>query len=190
MELDDFKNKKAEGNGSSVDNFLESFRKEIKKQRSAAFLIITILISLSVIYLSIFNRSDGLTRLGYILTSVGFISGAIYIFLRYKPFPDAFYTLPVKSFIDEAEKRLVYMNVFDWLIVIPLLLILGTGGGIIFVERLSNYTDNSILLIIIWVVFFIALSVFGTWASRKNWKKEHDSMLNELESFKKTMQGD
>ena len=50
--------------------------------------------------------------------------------------------MPVSDFIDKVEKNLNFMNLIDWLIIIPLLLILGTGGGIILITRLLKYTDN------------------------------------------------
>jgi purine-cytosine permease-like protein len=64
---------------------------------------------------------------------------------------------------------------------------LGTGGGMIFITRLLQYTDNFITLLLIWIVFFVSLSIFGFYASKKNWKKEYESLFEELQKFKESM---
>jgi hypothetical protein len=197
MELDDFKNKNLVqttnengsglGDNSVIDPFLESFKTEIKNQRRKSLIWISFLLVLSVIYISVSVRMDSLTSTGNHLCVIGFTLGAIYLYFRYRSLPDSFYSMPVLDFIDKAEKNLNFMNLTDWLIIIPLLLILGTGGGIIFITRLLNYTDNFTALIIIWIVFFIALSIFGFYASKKNWKKEHSQLFKEFQEFKKSM---
>ena len=45
------------------------------------------------------------------------------------------------------------------------------------------------LAITIWIVFFVLISVFGFYASKKNWKKEHDELFKEFQEFKKAMRG-
>ena len=204
MELDDFKNKNlaqttnengsALNNNSVIDQFIESFKTNIQVKRKKAITWILFLLVLGIIYISISVRYssangkfDNLTGIGFSLCTIGFILGAIYIYFRYRSLPDSFYSMPVLNFIDKAEKNLNFMNLTDWLIIIPLLLILGTGGGIIFITRLLNYTDNFTALIIIWIVFFVALSIFGFYASKKNWKKDHSQLFKEFQEFKKAM---
>ncbi len=72
----------------------------------------------------------------------------------------------------------------DYSIVFMLLILLGTGGGFIFTSRLLRYTDNIELLVIIWVIFFIALTVFGFLAGRKNWAKEYGAFHKDLQEMK------
>jgi hypothetical protein len=204
MELDDFKNKNlaktTNENGSGItdnsviDHFLESFKTNIKVQRKKAITIALFLVILGLLYISriVFYSSgngkfDNLTSIGFGLSTIGFILGALYIYLKYKSVPDSFYAMPVSDFIDKVEKNLNFMNLIDWLIIIPLLLIIGTGGGIIFITRLLHYTENFTVLITIWIVFFISLSIFGFYASKKNWKKEHGQLFKEFQEFKKAM---
>jgi hypothetical protein len=204
MELDDFKNKNfakttnenesGPNDNSVIDHFIESFKANIKVQRKKAitwalFLVILglLYISKSVFYSSGNGMFDNLTSIGFGLSTIGFILGAIYLYFRYRSLPDSFYGMPVLDFINKAEKNLNFMNLIDWLIIIPLLLILGTGGGIILITRLLNYTDNLTALITIWVVFFVSLSIFGFFASKKNWKKEHGQLFKEFQEFKKAM---
>ena len=204
MELDDFKNKNlaqttnengsALNNNSVIDQFIESFKTNIQVKRKKAITWILFLLVLGIIYISISvsyssanGKFDNLTGIGFSLCTIGFILGAIYIYFRYRSLPDSFYSMPVSDFIDKAEKNLNFMNLIDWLIIIPLLLIIGTGGGIIFITRLLHYTDNLTILITIWIVFFFSISVFGFYASKKNWKKEHGPLFKEFQEFKKAM---
>ena len=204
MELDDFKNKNlaktTNENGSGItdnsviDHFLELFKTNIKVQRKKAITIALFLVILGLLYISriVFYSSgngkfDNLTSIGFGLSTIGFILGALYIYLKYKSVPDSFYAMPVSDFIDKVEKNLNFMNLIDWLIIIPLLLIIGTGGGIIFITRLLHYTDNFTALITIWIVFFVLISVFGFYASKKNWKKEHGPLFKEFQEFKNAM---
>lgn len=197
MELDEFKNSNLKHDGNKIETslnhdsrtnqFIESFKTEIKNQRKRSLIWICFLIGLSVIYISVSVRMDSLTRTGYHLCVIGFSLGALYIYFRYRSLPDSFYTMPVSDFIDKAEMNLKFMKLSDWLIVVPLLLILGSGGGIIFITRLLKYTDNFIILLIIWIVFFVALSIFGFYASKKNWKKEQQSLLEEFQKVRESL---
>jgi len=197
MELDDFKNRNSRHNtikpetdlinNSLMDILIDSFKTEINNQRKKSFIWISILIMLGIIYLSTSTQVSDFTSIGYHLTVIGFVLGGIYLYFRYRTLPNSIYTLPVFEFIDKAEKKIKFINLSDWLIIVPLLLMLGTGGGIIFTTRLLNYTNNITLLLIIWVIFFIALSIFGFVAGKKNWEKEHVVLLREFQKARESL---
>ena len=197
MELDDFKNRNSRHNtiksetglinNSLMDVLIDSFKIEIKSQRKKSLIWISVLLMLGIIYLSTSARVSDFTSIGYHLTVIGFVLGGIYLYFRYRTLPDSIYTLPVLEFLDKAEKKIKFINLIDWLIIVPLLLMLGTGGGIIFTTRLLNYTDNITLLLIIWVIFFIALSIFGFVAGKKNWEKEHVVLLREFQKARESL---
>jgi len=197
MELDDFKKSNLNRDGNEIerslnhdsrtDQFLELFKTEIKNQRKKSLIWISFLLMLSVIYISVSVRMDSLTSTGYHLCVIGFTLGAIYLYFRSRPLPNSTYTLPLLDFMDKAKQKINYMNLTDWLIVVPLLLILGTGGGIILVNRLLHYTPNTILLIIIWILFFISLCIFGFVVSKKKWKKEQQSLLEEFQKVRESL---
>jgi hypothetical protein len=197
MELDDFKNRNSRHNtiksetglinNSLMDVLIDSFKIEIKSQRKKSLIWISVLLMLGIIYLSTSARVSDFTSIGYHLTVIGFVLGGIYLYFRYRTLPDSIYTLPVLEFLDKAEKKIKFINLIDWLIIVPLLLMLGTGGGIIFTTRLLNYTDNITLLLIIWVIFFIALSIFGFVAGKKNWEKEHAVLLREFQKARESL---
>lgn len=186
MELDDFK--KGKRSGSTSPNRLEEmiilFKSYQASQRKKSLLWSGFLILLSVIYFSIMRSYTESSKAGMILLGAGCILGAIYIFLRYRPLPASNFTLSTKDFLSLAEDNLKYFKLIDWLIVIPLLLILGTGGGLVFVTRLLHYTDNLMLLIVIWCIFFSSLCVFGFFAGKKTWKRDYGTLLDDLEQMK------
>lgn len=127
---------------------------------------------------------SGLKALGYLMIGEGLITGAAYLYIRYKTFSPGTYSLPITEFLLRAKKKISYFNLIDYFIIIPLLLLLGTGGGLVFVVSLLKYTDNSVLLIIIWIIFFFALSVFGFLAGRKNWEKEYGPLFQRIVEMK------
>jgi len=64
---------------------------------------------------------------------------------------------------------------------------MGTGGGIIFISRLSNYVNNLTILLIIWNFFYLSVVVFGFYASKKNWLKENGALIDEIKRIKESM---
>jgi hypothetical protein len=93
------------------------------------------------------------------------------------------------TYLSKAKNKLAFLNLTDWFIIISLLLILGTGGGFILVESLLKYTDNLTLLIIIWIIFFISLCVFGIWTGKRNWEKTYGDLLEKITEMKNSYSG-
>lgn len=196
MELDDFKKlkspkaqegtdpvEKEEGISMITESF-KAYQTQIKRRK---ILYVTFNIVLAVIYLAILSTRSGLEATGFSLLGAGFAAGALYLYLRYKPLPADIYSLPVTEFLEKAEKQVSYYRPVDYLIVVPLLLLLGTGGGMVFVTRLMRYTDNFILLLVIWILFFVMLCVFGYFAGRKDWKKEFGPLYMNIRKMKENI---
>lgn len=194
MELDDFKKNDREGvspgpdsasrQGSEIGQVTDAFKAHMDKQRKKVLFTIIFLIALSTIYISRLVKEISWLSTGYGLIIIGFILGAVYLYFANKPLPEKIYSLPMSEFLSKAEKKLLFMSLRDWLIVIPLLLTLGTGGGIIFIVSLLKYTSNLNLLIFIWSSFFVALVTFAFYVSKKDWRKEHGDMLKQIRSLK------
>lgn len=183
MELDDFK-KKDEQNmevgpadndsiNHRIDDMIDLFRSYEKNQRKKALKKMVFILSLATIYIAIMSSQNGITQLGYFILGMSFFAAVLYLWFRYRPLSPKSYSLPHRQFVELAVQRLSYFNTLDYIILIPLLGFIGTGGGIVFISRLSRYTGTSTFLIIIWVLFFISLCVFGFWAGKKNWQKEN-----------------
>jgi cell division protein FtsL len=194
MELDDFKKKKikvldqnGEINQQETDDLMEMVRADFMKQRRISICFVVVLVTLAILYFSGHQKGNQILNSGLILISSGMILGGLYIFLKTRLLTNSIYLLPLTDFLAAAEKRLSYFKLTDWVVVIPLLLLLGTGGGMVFIDRLSRYTDSINLLLIIWIVFFAAISVLGFWAGRKDWKKEHGILLDRVRKLRETL---
>ncbi|MGE5497373.1 MAG: hypothetical protein ACM3Q2_04855 [Syntrophothermus sp.] len=194
MELDDFKKNEwhstspesgpASRQGPEIGQFTGAFKAHMNKQRKKVLYTIILLSALSIIYISRLVKETNWMSIGYGLIIIGFILGAVYLYFANKPLPERIYSLPMSDFLNKAEKKLVFMSLRDWLIVIPLLLTIGTGGGIIFVVSLLKYTSGLTMLIFIWISFFVILITFAFYVSKKDWKKEHGEMLTKIRSLK------
>jgi hypothetical protein len=193
MELDDFKNvgPKVEpvivpgtvsnDNNERIGRIDLGLRKVLKAKR---YIVIT-LVSMSVIYLGIAFR--GTSNPGPFLIVTGLWAGAIYLSIRYRPLPDSIYLLPLSEFVKAADYRLRYFAVIDWLVVVPILIVMGVGGGIYLVSRLSLYTQKTWIIILVWVIFYIALCVFGFFVGRKDWSKNNRALLDDLQKLKESL---
>lgn len=159
-----------------TDQLIGLFRKFEKKQAATRRLVIGVNTILFILYTAVAASQTGATATGYRLCGLGFVLGAAYLFFRYRPLPASAYTLPIMDYLRKAEKQLRYFTAADYLIILPLLIIIGIGGGLIFTGRLSNYTDRIDLLTGIWAVFFTGLCLFGFFAGRKKWLKENSDV--------------
>jgi hypothetical protein len=190
MEPDDFRKGNdpdlvyQEDLSAGYSSLVERLRGVLAKQSRLRKIMILFHLSLSIIYIAAMSRSE--EKLGLSLMVAGFVSAAIYLYFRYKPFPDNFYILPVKEFFRLSYRRLKYISRADFLILIPILALLGSGGGFHLVYRLSRYTEKVWLVILIWIIFYIGLCIFGFWAGKKDWKKEYGSLMEEVERIEKS----
>lgn len=193
MELDDFKkinykdagNNKAEETGLCITDLFKRMEESFKKQMRQKRYFVIMLFILSVIYIILARNTS--ENAGLLLIVTGFLSGAIYLFFRYKPLPDNIYFMPLTEFVDTAAKKLKYFALIDWFIVIPILILFGIGGGMQVVTMLSKYTERIWIVILIWVIFFTGLCVFGFFAGRRNWHVEHGDLLRHLEKFRESL---
>ncbi|MHC1738502.1 MAG: hypothetical protein AB9882_10880 [Ignavibacteriaceae bacterium] len=191
MELDDFKNtgvSREVGVGDQgMDELLSEFKSREVNKKKKTLQITGMLTMLFVVNAVFIVRSEAPTNIGYGLICTGFILGAIYIYWRYKALKESDYLLPTDIFLKKAEGRIKFMGLTDYLIVIPLLAILGTGGGILFVDRLSLYLGEAELLSVIWICFFVGLCVFAIIVSRKNWKREDGELAERISEMRKKL---
>ncbi len=161
-------------NGSlDPEHLIELFTKFEKKQAATRRLVIGVNTVLFILYTAIAASQNGAAATGYRLCGLGFVLGAAYLYFRYRPLPASAYALSILDYLRKAEKQLRYLTASDFLVILPLLIIIGIGGGLIFTDRLSNYTDRIDLLTGIWAVFFTGLCIFGFWAGRRNWIRDN-----------------
>ncbi len=193
MELDDFKIRNSKSKGSetgdnlNIDAVVDALRKSEIRQKIKTFAGIIFLITLSVLYFALQRKSTPNGQLGFVFCGIGFLLGAIYLYFRYRPIPPKFYNLGVDVVLRKSQERLKYLTNTDYLILIPILIIIGTGGGLILTGRLLRYTDNLALIIVIWIIFFISLCIFGFFAGKRSWEKEHGKLYREIDELLKNL---
>lgn len=194
MELDDFKkvnmSTQADKAGIGEDPYaslMERIRENFVKQKKTARYVAIMDIVIAVIYVAVLKKDELHYNIGLTLLCTGLILGAAYALLKSRKLKDSLFSLPIVNFLEETEKRLIFMRLFDWLTVIPLLIMLGTGGGFILVSRLSRYTQNIEMIITIWVLFFIVLIIFAFTVSKKDWQKENGALLDSIKEIKKSL---
>lgn len=198
MELDDFKMKGKEfenfkqndeqstqGNFNSLITDLKAA--DLKGRRQIIFFII-IIFSLITVYSSVRTRQNGPESIGYEILIGGFILILIYGFSQLLMVKNVDYTAPALVFLKKAEKRHTFMKLSDWFITMPLLAILGTGGGFILYHSFAVYHVNLKLLMVIYTILFIMLVIFGFWASRRNWKKEKGEILDRIKKMRQEIE--
>lgn len=194
MELDDFKRKNVisetgrsnlNGSGSKrADSVVELFRVGQEKARKLALAWAVVLVGLSVMYFGFTGRGDGLYAAGMAILGTGMIMGALYMWKSARPVPDAIYALPTLSFLSFARKKIRYLPLEEIVKIVPILIAFGVGGGMVFISRLSLYTERTVLLMIIWVVFFISLCIFGYVAGKGTWRRKVGELADKIEQAK------
>lgn len=197
MELDDFKKLKVNAakadtaSGSDgMNDIAGRIRSYMGKKWKKAIIVTVADIAMAFIYISLSRSASPASKTGFLILAAGFFAGSVYLYLAGKPIAAPVYCRPMTEFLAIAEKRFRFMGLRDWLIVIPLLLVLGTGGGMIFVDRLSNYTGNVSLLTAIWIIFWIGLCIFAFIVSRKDWQKEYGSLIEEIRAMRTSLSGE
>lgn len=190
MDLDDFKDLESieTDNRSGIDNLMEVVDRYSKKQRHRAITYTVIFILMAVFYSSLVKEDTILYNTGLHLITAGLILGALYYTIRHTFVTPSLYGLSITDFLSKAQKRLSFMRTADYIIIIPILLILGTGGGMILVSRISQYTDDLTITIVVWIVFYTGLCIFGFVAGRKNWLRDHGDLLLQVEQYKKALE--
>lgn len=198
MELDDFKIKGKEfenfeqndeqstqGNFNSLIMDLKAA--DLKARRKTIFFMI-IIFSFIAVYSSVLTRQNGPVSIGYEILIGGFFLILIYGFSQFLRVKNIDYTAPAIVFLKKAERRHAFMKLSDWFITVPLIAILGTGGGFIVYYSFSAYHVNYQLLTVIYTILFIMLVIFGFWASRKNWKKEKGEILERIKKMRQEIE--
>ncbi|GEM_PF-6369177 len=194
MELDDFKkiNKLSVKedknlNEEQMGKIFLKVRENFARQKKTAIKVAAFNLILAIVYATILKKDDTVYNAGLTLICTGLFIGSIYTFLKSRKFNNSFYSLPLMTFLSQTEKKLEFMSLYDWLFVAPALTLLGTGGGFILVNRLSRYISNTELIIFFWVIFFISLIIFALIVSRKDWKKEHGPLLDEVRKIRMSL---
>lgn len=191
MELDEFKktghdrpSPATHGDGHRLDALIKDLKEQDVLMRKKIRLFSIIYIVFIGLYSAILTTQDNeVMKLGYSLLVLGFmliIGYFSYLFMRVVKID---YSAPMIQFIKKALKRYAFMTVTDWLIVIPLLLVIGTGGMIIVWGSFSKYDPRPYLAAGIYLAVFLVAVTIGFWAGIKDWHKSNGNLYRRLQNL-------
>lgn len=195
MELDDFKNmgkdvkpawigdeKITQG---ELDTLIEALKANDIKDRKRIISFIIIIGMFIAIYSGSFAIQKETMRPGYALLILGFVLILFYFFRMFIRNKNVDYSAPTITFLRKAEQRCRFMNPIDWMISVPLMALLITGGGMIVDVSFARYFPGSILPLVIYLIFMAGVVGIGFWASHRNWQRDKGHLLGEIRKMKK-----
>jgi hypothetical protein len=195
MELDDFKQKTGnrpmpEINGSPSDqsnlnNFIEELKAKDAAQRKKVLVFIIVFFVFIAVYSSSMSLHLGGMRTGFSILVLGFLLILGYMSWRFLRLKNVDYTAPTATFLMEAEKRYKFMTPTDWIITIPLLMILITGGSVIVHSTFLRYFPDSYLPLVIYLCIMAGVVTVAFLAGFSDWKKKNGKVIERIRLMKK-----
>jgi hypothetical protein len=194
MNLDDFKNltkqvtapADAPSSDTKLGGFIAEMRARDQRARQQVLGMAVILFAVG----STFIATGRAARPGALLVGLGILMVAVFMSLKAHSFGRVNYAAPAQEFLAAAAKRYQFWRAEDAIFAVPLLLMLGAGGGLTVWLAANKYLGNrgARFAMLGYLVFFIGLCVFGWIASRKQWQREHAAWLNEIRGRQRELQ--
>jgi hypothetical protein len=197
MELDDFRKS---GKKETVSQFREAEIKSDKMESTIGELKVKdaeerrktrMFIILFFVFVAVYSGSLGLhqggMRTGFSILVLAFVLILGYVFWRFQRLKSVDYAAPATMFLKEAEKRHKFMTTRDWVITIPLLILLITGGSIIVHSTFIRYFSDSLVPLFIYLGLMAGVLAFSFGASIKNWKKSKGAMLEKIRQMQQEL---
>ncbi len=185
MNLDDFKPltkgvtapASAPSAGDNLDNFIVQMRERDQRERRRLLGMALILFPVGLVFMV-----SGATRwTGAELIGLGIVLSAAFMCLKGRWFGRVDYAAPAREFLAAAAKRYRFWGTLNLPAVIPLLVI-GLGGALTIYYTASRYLHERGTRLALggYGVFFVGLCVFALIVSRKDWRKETATLLEEI----------
>lgn len=186
MNLDEFKPltkgvtapASAPSGDTNLGNFIAELHARDQRERRRWLGMALILFPVGLV----FAASGREQRPGTGLVGLGILFVAAYMSLKGRWFGRVDYTAPVRDFLAAAARRYHFWRAQDVVLVVPLLLTLGLGGGLTLWLTAVKYLSpgGTLLALAGYVVFFVALCVFAGIVSWKKWQQESAVLLAEI----------
>lgn len=194
MELDDFKmdiNRKEMNSAPSdpnrktgLDDLISELKEtDLRNRKKIVQFSISIFILMTT-YVAAMASKKGPVVTGYEMLTGGFFLILVYFFFKINALRKVDYTAPVVLFLKKAESRYSFINPSEWLVIGPLLAILGTGGGFIVYYSFSKYFEDMTITMLVYCIFFTGVIIFGLLAGKKDWAKENGSVLEKIRKMR------
>jgi hypothetical protein len=101
------------------------------------------------------------------------------------------YTRPVRSFLEEAERRYIFMSFRDYLVALVGLLLFGVASGPYVVGLfLSRYVNPRYypVVIVLYCLLYLLICAMGFYFTYRNWKRDKAPLLEEIRKREKALQ--
>jgi hypothetical protein len=101
------------------------------------------------------------------------------------------YTRPARSFLEEAERRYVFMSFRDYLVALVGLVLLGCASAPYVVGLfLSRYVDarHCSAVIVLYCLFYLLVCAMGFYFTYQNWKRDKAPLLEEIRRWENALQ--
>lgn len=198
MELDDFKIKEGPAglagkeetlhHQPDIYGLINELKAADKKSRRAMSQFIIVIFVLTGFYFSRLAIYRGPLSIGFELLVIGFTLILVYFISKLMLIRKIDYTAPALTFLKKAEKRYTFIPLSEWFFIIPILAIVGTGGGFVVYYSFLKYFDDVTIPLVIYIAFFIFVIFFGLWASKKNWKKDQGLILERIKKMRQEIE--
>ena len=93
------------------------------------------------------------------------------------------YTRPARSFLEEAERRYIFMSLRNYLVALVGLVLLGVASAPYVVRLfLSRYVDprHYSTVIVLYCLFYLLVCAMGFYFTYRNWKRDKAPLLEEI----------
>lgn len=175
----------------TVDGLVDELKRRdaAEKKRIRFSMIIFGSVGIVIAALALRGGADSATRLGRgLLALIYFLLvalSAIKAFILGK----VDYAEPTLAFLKKAEKRYRFIGPWEYLCVIPGLVVAGYAGWLLTVSEFNDlaHPARAATFDLFYVLGFLALCALGFFFSRKNWKRDkgplHDRLTAAVRDF-------
>jgi hypothetical protein len=155
------------------------------QERKALLGLVVMFFIFVTIYIAQLNRQAGIMKAGYAFLAGGFVLSLLYFYQKYQSNKKISYTEPVVSFLKAAESRYALWTTKELLISIPLVAILGFGGGLVVYGSFDKYFPGSPVPVIIFCLVYGAAIFIGFLAGKKQWEKSKKPVYEKIRQLRK-----
>jgi hypothetical protein len=187
--------------GGSVDDLIERLKKheagEQAKLKQSRFLFLVATGFMGFAFVGISLSQSGPLHVHRTLHQGVLFAAFVYITVGLKKklwdLSKVDYTRPASSFLEEAERRYVFMRPRDYVIMICGLLLLGVGSApYVLGVFLSRYVDRSHdhAAVVLYCLFYLLLCAMGFYFTWRNWRRDKASLLADIHTMRDALEGE
>jgi hypothetical protein len=164
----------------TLDALIGELKEHDQQDRKALRYIMIMFCALFTVYIAGMNLQKGIMKDGYALLAGGFALSLVFFLLKFLRQRRISYTDPVLVFLKNAEVRYTFWPLTEMIVSVPLLLLMGFGGGVIVYGSMNKYFPGSPAPLVIYAIIYLAAIGVGSWAARKLWVKNKKPVFDKI----------